>query len=93
MSRPMAGSSSYDNILVDSEANIWVVLNREKKDETGKMFDTFDPKEGFISRVLIEGDAAFPDNRNTYILHNGTFLLIKTGADDLYRVIRYKISG
>lgn len=40
----------YDNILVDSEVNIWVI-------------------------------------------HNGLFLLLKTGDDELYRIIRYKITG
>ena len=83
----------YKNILADSEGNIWVVLNMEQQDEKGRVLDVFDPAGKFISRVLIEGDAAFPDNRNAYIVHNGTFLLIETGDDDLYRVIRYKISG
>jgi len=83
----------YNNILADSEGNICVILNSEKKKEKGKIFDTFDPKGGFISRVLIDGDAVFPDNRNAYILHNGKFLLIETGADDLYRIILYKINA
>lgn len=83
----------YDNILVDSEGNIWIVLNREKKDERGKMLDTFDPKGGFISRVSIAGDAVFPDRPNAYILHNRSLILLKTGEDDLFRLIRYKISN
>jgi hypothetical protein len=83
----------YENILVDAEGNIWVVLNRENQEENGKMFDVFDPEGNFISLVVMEGDAAFPDNRNAYILHKRSLLLIKTGADDLYRVICYKISG
>jgi hypothetical protein len=84
---------AYENILTDSKGNIWVVLNREKQDEKGKVFEVFDPTSKFISRVLIEGSAAFPDSRNAYIVHNGSFLLIETGADDLYRIVRYKISG
>jgi hypothetical protein len=83
----------YKNILPDSKGNIWVVLNRENQDEDGKVIDVFDRTGNFVSRVSLEGDAVFPDNRNAYIIHNRTFLLIKTGEDDLYRVIRYKISG
>jgi hypothetical protein len=83
----------YENILVDAEGNIWVVLNREKQDEKGRVFDVFDPAGKFISRVLIEGGAAFPDSRNAYILHNRSLLSIETGEDDLYRIIRYKIVG
>lgn len=83
----------YDNILVDTEGNIWVVLNRERPKERGKVFDAFDRDGKFISRVLMEGDAVFPDSRNAYILHGRSLLSIETGADDLYRIIRYKISG
>jgi hypothetical protein len=81
----------FKDILVDGEGNIWVVLNREEEDEDGKTFDVFDPSGRFVSRILMEGDAAFPDNRNQYILHGRSLLTIETGADDLYRVIRYKM--
>jgi hypothetical protein len=83
----------YKNIVIDSEGNILVVLNRNKKLEEGKTFDVFDPSGKFISHVMIKGDAIFPDNKNAYILHNVTFLLIRTGEDELYRVIRYKLTG
>jgi hypothetical protein len=83
----------YKNILADEEGNIWVLLNREKGDEDGKTFDVFDPAGKFIARVQVDGDATFPDNRNAYILHKRSLLLIVTGADDLYRIIRYKVSG
>jgi sugar lactone lactonase YvrE len=83
----------YDNILADADGNIWVVLNGEKKDEKGIVFDAFDPEGEFISRVQIEGDILLPSNRNAYIVHNRSLLLLKTGMDDLYHLIRYKISG
>ncbi len=83
----------YDNILVDADGNIWVVLNGEKKDEKGKMFDAFDPKGKFISRVQIEGNILLPSNRDAYVVHNRSLLLLKTGMDDLYHLICYKISG
>ena len=82
----------YKNILADAEGNIWVVLNGGNQEEKGKIFEVFDGTGKFVSRVLIDGDAAFPESRNTYILSDGTFLLIETGEDDLYRVIRYRVS-
>jgi len=83
----------YDNILVDSEGNIWIVLNRDKKDENGKTFDAFSPGGEFISRVQIEGEILHPSNRHAYIIHDRSFLLLKTGDDELYRMIRYEISN
>lgn len=83
----------YENILVDSEGNIWVLLNRAAKNEDGIIFDAFSPEGIFISRVRIEGDIRLPSNRNAYLIHNRSLLLIKTGDDDLYRVIRHKISN
>jgi hypothetical protein len=83
----------YKNLLTDSEGNIWVVLNRKNQDEDGKIFDVFDRTGRFVSRVFLEGDTAFPDNRNAYVVNKGTFLLIETDENDLYRLIRFKISG
>ena len=82
----------YNDILVDSEGNFWVVLNTEQKRENGKIFDAFDPEGRFISRVQINGDILLPANRNAYLIHDGSLLLLKTGDDELYRMIRYKIT-
>jgi hypothetical protein len=68
-------------------------LNREQEDEKGKMFEVFDSSGQFISRVRIEGSAAFPDSRNAYILHAGSLFVIETGKDDLYRIVRYKMTA
>jgi hypothetical protein len=84
---------AFANILSDAHGNIWVVLNREQEDEKGKMFEVFDSSGQFISRVRIEGSAAFPDSRNAYILHAGSLFVIETGKDDLYRIIRYKMTA
>ncbi len=83
----------YDNILVDSEGNIWVVLNRERKHEKGIIFDAFSPEGKFISQVQIEGNILLPQNRNAYIIHNNSFLVLRTGDDELYRLIKYRISN
>lgn len=81
----------YQNIMADSRGNIWVLLNRKNQDENGKVFDVFNRSGIFVSRVMIEGEAVFPDNRNAYVLDNEKLILIETGEDDLYRVIVYKI--
>lgn len=83
----------YKNILVDEDGNIWIVLNRERQDDRGKVFEVFDPEGRFLSRVLLEGDVAFPDSRNTCLLHNGSLFVIETGEDDLYRIVRYKMTA
>jgi hypothetical protein len=83
----------FENILVDSDGNIWVILNSENQDENGKMFDAFDPSGKFISRVKIQGDVKLPQNRNAYLIHDRYFLEIKTGEDELFRIIRHKMTG
>lgn len=84
---------AFSNILADAHGNIWVLLNGEKEDEMGKIFEIFDPSGQFISHVRIEGGVAFPDSRSAYILHEGSLLVIETGEDDLYRIVRYKMTA
>lgn len=84
---------AFANILSDSHGNIWVVLNGEQEDDKGKIFEVFDPSGQFISQVRIDGNAAFPDSRNAYILHDGSLFVIETGEDDLYRIVRYKMTA
>ena len=67
-----------------------VVLNRENKEDQGREFDVFDPKGKWMVNVRIEGPAVIPDSRNIR-LDNGSLYVLKTGEDDLHRVIKYKI--
>ncbi|UCE42858.1 MAG: hypothetical protein JSV17_07890 [Candidatus Aminicenantes bacterium] len=83
----------YENILVDSEGNFWVVLNRGQKRGNGIIFDAFDPEGNLISRVQIEGDILFPSNRHAYLIHDKSLLILKTGDDDLYSLIKGRISN
>jgi hypothetical protein len=82
----------YKNILVDGDGNLWIVLNRKKGEEDGRVLDMFDPAGKFIARFFMEGGAAFSDNPNAYILHRRSLLSIETGADDLYRIVHYKMT-
>ncbi|MBW1936915.1 MAG: 6-bladed beta-propeller [Deltaproteobacteria bacterium] len=84
---------AYKQVLVDGEGNIWVVLNKEKQDELGMVFDAFTADGEFISRVKIPEDVRFPQNRHHVILHGRSLLLLRAGEDGLYRVIRYGISS
>jgi len=78
---------SPSTISCDPQGNIYVVDSGAKN---VKKFDAFDPKGEFISRVIIKGDATFPDRHNAYIIHDRSLLLLKTGDDELYRLICYK---
>jgi hypothetical protein len=79
---------AFDNILIDSEGNVLVVLNSENEE----MFDVFDRNGKFISSVQIAGDTPFRFSRQTNI-HESSFWLVKTGDDELYRVIKYRIEA
>jgi hypothetical protein len=81
---------AFRNIMVDSEGNVLVILNREQEDEHGRLFDVFDSRGKFISNVRVQEEAAFPETRNIK-LDNGSLYVLETGEDDLFRVIEYRI--
>ena len=81
---------AFDNVLIDSEGNILVVLYSDNEDENEKTIDVFDQNGKFISSVQIDGDTPYIFSRQTK-LHERSFWSIKTGEDELYRVIKYRI--
>lgn len=83
---------AFDKILIDSEGNVLVVLNSENEDENEKTFDVFDQNGKFISSVEIAGDSPTRFSRQTNIRER-SFWSIKTGEDELYRVIKYRIEA
>jgi hypothetical protein len=83
---------AFENILIDSEGNVLVVLNRENEDEKEKMFDVFDQDGKFLASVRITGDTPFRFSRQT-ITHDRSFWLLNTGEDELIRVIKYRIEA
>jgi len=78
---------SPSTISCDPQGNIYVVDSGAKN---VKKFDVFSPEGEFISNVIIPGEASFPTNHNAYIIHDRSLLLLKTGDDELYRLICYK---
>ncbi len=83
---------AFDNVLIDSGGNVLVVLNSENEVEEEKTFDVFDRNGKFISSVQIAADTPFRFSRQTKLLER-SFWLIKTGEDELYRVIKYSIEA
>lgn len=43
----------YRDLIADGEGRIWVQLYIENR--TMNVFDVFDPQEGFIARMILEG--------------------------------------
>jgi len=83
---------AFNNILVDSEGNILVHVNRKDRDEMYRYFDAFNPEGNFIAKVQIVGDVSFPA-LPWVIIKNKSFWLWKTGEDELTKVIKYNISN
>jgi hypothetical protein len=83
---------AFDCILVDSEGNILVHTYRKNRDEDPRFFDAFDPKGNFIGGVYVEGDEPFPRGWDISFI-NGCFWMPKIGKDELYKIIKYRISN
>jgi len=83
---------AFDNVLIDSEGNVLVVLNRENEDEKEKTVDVFDRDGKFLASVRIAGDTPFRFSRQT-TAHNRSFWLLNTGEDELIRVVKYRIEA
>ncbi len=82
---------AFNSIHVDSEGNILVHTYRKNKDEMYKYFDSFDPEGNFIANVQVIGDIPFPaSSRASFI--GRSFWRQKAGEDELFKVIKYRIS-
>jgi len=82
---------AFSSILVDSEGNILVQSFRKNRDEMLKHFDSFDPEGNFIAHVQVLGDIPFPASPWISFVEK-FFWRQKTGEDELFKVIKYKIS-
>lgn len=82
---------AFNRILVDSEGNILVHAYRKNRDEMYKHFDAFDSDGNFIANVQVIGDVSFP--ASPWVSFVGkSFWRTKTGEDELFKVVKYKIS-
>jgi len=82
---------AFNSILVDYEGNILVHAYRKDKDEMYKYFDSFDSEGNFISSVQVIGDIPFPASPRVSFTGR-SFWRMETGEDELFKVIKYKIS-
>jgi len=81
----------YEDIMVDSEGNILVFPYQKDNVKNVKGFDAFDPQGKFIGSVQIEGDATFPYFSRVNFREN-CFWFIEQDEEDLYRIVKYRIS-
>ena len=69
-----------------------IELNSENEDESEKTLDVFDRNGKFTSSVQIAGDTPYRFSRQTKF-QKRSFWLVKTGENELYRVIKYSIEA
>ncbi len=81
----------FNTLLVDSEGNILIHVYPKNKKEMYRYFDAFGPEGNFIATVQVRGDVLFLSSPRIKI-ENRAFWLIKTGGDELVKVIKYGIS-
>ncbi|MFQ5722386.1 MAG: 6-bladed beta-propeller [Candidatus Aminicenantales bacterium] len=82
---------AFNNLLVDSEGNILIHVYPKNRKEMYRYFDAFDPEGHFMANVQVKGNVLFPSSPWIKI-EDGAFWLIKTGEDELIKVIKYRIS-
>ena len=80
---------AFDDILCDSEGNIWVHSYCKDPKEQSRSFDVFDEGGRFINRVKIEGEGYYPRRVK---IKKGAFWRVETDKDGFYRVVKYRIS-
>ena len=86
-----AKKPAFDDIVVDSEGNIWVHPFVKDQNLERRCFDVFAPAGEFISRVEILGESARYPYRARVIA--GYLWTIETDKEGLFRIIKSKIAG
>lgn len=83
---------AFWDIIVDSEGNILVFPYRINRQEMSRYFDAFDSERNFIANVQVVGDIPFPARSGGNYM--GRYIwAVRTGEDELIKVIKYKISN
>jgi hypothetical protein len=83
---------AFQSIIVDSEGNVLVQTYSKNKEDMNRFFDAFDAGGKFIARVRVDGEGAFPDDWQQARFIDGSIWLIKSGSDELPKVIKCRIS-
>ncbi len=79
---------AFDDILCDSEGNIWVHTFHKDREEQGRLFDAFDEKGRFLNRVRIEGEGSYP-YRATRMKR--AFCVIEENEEGFQTIVIYRI--
>jgi hypothetical protein len=80
---------AFDDIICDSEGNIWVHTYCKDPKEQSRSFDVFYESGKFINRVKIEGEGYYPRGVK---IRNRIFWNVETDKDGFYKVVKYRIS-
>jgi hypothetical protein len=80
----------FNDILVDSEGNIWVHPFVKNQDLEKKCFDVFASTGNFISRVEILGESPYYPYRGKVIA--GNLWTIETDKEGFFKIIKSKIT-
>jgi len=80
---------AFNDILCDSEGNIWVHTFLEDTEKENRSFDVFDENGEFISRVKIEENGYFPRRA---IMKGRSFYILETGEKGYSKIVKYRIS-
>jgi hypothetical protein len=81
---------AFDDILCDSEGNIWVHTFHKDREEEGHLFDAFDENGRFLNRVRIDGEGSYPFRARRM---NRAFCVIEEDEDGFQTIAIYRIEG
>lgn len=80
---------AFNDILVDSEGNIWIHPYNKNKEEENKYFDVFDSKGKFVNRVKIVEKPYYPFRAK---IIGGYLWNIETDKEGFFKIAKYRIS-
>jgi hypothetical protein len=79
---------AFDDIFCDSEGNIWVHTPHKDREQEDRLFDAFDEKGRFLSRVRIEGEGSYPSRARRM---DRAFCVIEEDEEGFQTIVIYRI--
>lgn len=84
---------AFQALAVDSEGNILVQTYSKNTVDMNRYFDAFDAGGKFIARFHVECETPFPSDWQQARFVDKSIWLIKSGSDELPKVVKCRISG
>jgi hypothetical protein len=81
---------AFNDIMTDSDGNIWVHSYGKDTEKEDKHFDVFDSQGKFINRIEILGESYYPYRAK---MIGGYLWKIETDKEGFFKVIKYRITG